>query len=323
MKNLRTRVLAASLSALMAISAVGAVTVSAAESNTQAATATQTQSKKYYFIDTRDSWENAYLYTWDDTANGKVESHGAFPGQEVTCVGKINGHKVFEVEVGLNEDGFVLAEAGTSTQETDNIYHSNFIDGNNAFYLIGTQHNHVAFTHISKDDFDKDKSTQPTTESTTDSSTTPSTPTTDDSATQPTAPTTDDSSSQPTAPTTNNGKRIFYFVNNKNWGNVFLYSWKNDPATNSDVPAITAFPGVKLDKPVGTTKINGQDCDVYAIEVDMNDIGFVISAGGNHDQQTNDIRNRSYDGANMIVLTEKNNASVIHCDPTKDISFNK
>ena len=115
--------------------------------------------------------------------------------------------------------------------------------------------------------------------------------------------------------------KTYYFVNNKNWSNVYSYSWKYDSDSDSTVETQGAFPGVPAKKVGTTTKYDGQKYDVYAVEIPVNDNFFVLSEGTDHGQQSDDIRVRYYYGANMIRLNVDNLTQFDFCNPETDIIF--
>lgn len=133
MKNLKTKLTAIGLSTLMAVSATGAVTASAAE-------VTTTDTTKTIFFINNKCWDEVYDYTWD--ANGEDV---AFPGEEMTAVGTTDvlgtSYSVYTATVN-SDDSVIFSEGFDHGQQSNEIKLSNTssncfcLDSNNKIKVV-------------------------------------------------------------------------------------------------------------------------------------------------------------------------------------------
>lgn len=115
--------------------------------------------------------------------------------------------------------------------------------------------------------------------------------------------------------TTNNKEaRTVYFINNKNWDDVYSYSWNADGSS-------VAFPGSEM-KEIGTTGILGTSYSLYSTTVytDTAD-NILFDTGFEHGQQSSDI-DLTKTSANCFYLDNDNKAVEIHAFSEDQINFN-
>ena len=105
--------------------------------------------------------------------------------------------------------------------------------------------------------------------------------------------------------------RTVYFINNKEWKDVYSYTWSED---GSDV----AFPGKEIFQ-VGTTDILGTSYELYAVDVYTDECtNILFDQGFEHGQQSSDI-DLTETCANCFYLDKDNKAVEIHAFSTDQI----
>lgn len=114
-------------------------------------------------------------------------------------------------------------------------------------------------------------------------------------------------------PTTADTSRTIYFINNKEWSDVYDYTW----GTGSDN---VAFPGSPMDM-VGTTTVLGDSYDVYSTTVDTNSKILFDEGKTEHGQQSNDL-DLTKTSANCFCLDSNNKIEVVTNFQTDKIDFN-
>ena len=95
----------------------------------------------------------------------------------------------------------------------------------------------------------------------------------------------------------NKPTQTYYFVNNKNWHNVYAYTWYYEldgSATNSE-----NWPGKAMDY----LETNEEGYDVYSIEV-SSDMDYIIFNMGSSQEQTVDVLLSDYEGYNAFSLSD-------------------
>ena len=152
MKKSIKRVSAIALSSLMAVSAIGGVTASAAETTTP-----EHEYRTIYFINNKE-WNDVCAYMWDapdmkydngevvveDMSGQPVVENANFPGQELEPIGTttvlLGGETeaverdVYSITVDMSVyDAVVFNSPSTDRQQSSNIYLKG--TGSNAFYL--------------------------------------------------------------------------------------------------------------------------------------------------------------------------------------------
>lgn len=114
-------------------------------------------------------------------------------------------------------------------------------------------------------------------------------------------------------PTTTDTSRTIYFINNKEWSDVYDYTW----GTGSNN---VAFPGSPMDM-VGTTTVLGDSYDVYSTTVDTNSKILFDEGKTEHGQQSNDL-DLTKTSANCFCLDSNNKIEVVTNFQTDKIDFN-
>ena len=146
MKKSIKRVSAIALSSLMAVSAIGGVTASAAETTTP-----EHEYRTIYFINNKE-WNDVCAYMWDapdmkyddgkviveDMSGQPVVQNANFPGQALDCIGTTTvlgeENEVYSITVDMSVyDAVVFSSPSTDRQQSKNIYLKG--TGSNAFYL--------------------------------------------------------------------------------------------------------------------------------------------------------------------------------------------
>ncbi len=146
MKKSIKRVSAIALSSLMAVSAIGGVTASAAETTTP-----EHEYRTIYFINNKD-WNDVCVYMWDapdmkyengkviveDMSGQPVVENANFPGQTLERIGTTTvlgeENDVYSITVDMSVyDAVVFSSPSTDRQQSSNIYLKG--TGSNAFYL--------------------------------------------------------------------------------------------------------------------------------------------------------------------------------------------
>ncbi len=258
MKKSIKRISTLTLSALIAVSAIGGVTASAAE------TTTEPELRTIYFVNNK-CWPNVHAYLCDTEGDQKVAENAQYPGVELEPIGTttvIGGEEknVYKFTVDTDKyDTFTISSVGNGDPKTNEVH----LDwtGCNCFYLGAYD---VALPH--KDFSEKDVKPSSANE--------------------------------------------YYFINNKDWDNVYAYTWEKNGSTVIERKG--AFPGTQEIEKVGTTYIlDGKPHDVYKVVVNDKDQGILFNEGFEHGQQSSDVSLQyKWGGANAISLDENNNALI-------------
>ena len=258
MKKSIKRISTLALSTLMAVSAIGGVTASAAETN-------QPELRTIYFINSK-SWNDVHAYLCN-TENGMVTAEStAFPGVKLESVGttsviQYGGEKdVYKFTVDTDKyDSFVISSVSNGCPKTNTVD----LDSTdcNCFYL-GTYDEALECDWFTENDL---KTTQEV-----------------------------------------------YFINNKDWKNVYAYTWEKNGSTVTERKG--AFPGTQELQKVGTTyTLDGKPHDVYKVDINSKDQGILFNEGFEHGQQSSDVSLQyKWGGANAISLDKDNKALVAH-----------
>lgn len=123
------------------------------------------------------------------------------------------------------------------------------------------------------------------------------------------------SASAAEVPTDSISTRTIYFVNNKDWADVYEYSWNSATKTEN-----AAFPGVELEA-VGTTDVLGTSKEVYEFTVNTNEFDSIIfSEGTEHGQQSKDL-NLNWTQTNGFCLDKDNYLQVIPDFGATDVTY--
>lgn len=114
----------------------------------------------------------------------------------------------------------------------------------------------------------------------------------------------------------NKPTKTYYFINNKNWHEVYAYTWYyeiNGSATNSK-----DWPGEEMNL-VGT---NDEGYDVYSIDV-SSDMDYIIFNMGSSQEQTIDILFDDYEGYNAFMLSDfkQNNHYMVNGSNYNELPF--
>ena len=105
---------------------------------------------------------------------------------------------------------------------------------------------------------------------------------------------------------TEDGTKTIYFLNNKDWEEVYAYTWSNDGV------AVASFPGEKLDT-VGTIGyMCGGIFNVYAVEITDGVENVIFSEGFEHGQQSTTVSVNETKTGDVMVYLDDNNHSLIH-----------
>ena len=261
MKKSIKRISTLALSTLMAVSAIGGVTASAAETTTA-----QPELRTIYFVNNK-CWPNVHAYLSDTEGDQKVAENAQYPGVELEPIGTttvIGGEEknVYKFTVDTDKyDTFTISSVGNGDPKTNEVN----LDwtGSNCFYLGAYD---VALPH--KDFSEKDVKTASANE--------------------------------------------YYFINNKDWDNVYAYTWEKNGSTVIERKG--AFQGTQELEKVGTTyTLDGKPHDVYKVVVNDKDQGIIFNEGFEHGQQSSDISLQyKWGGANSISLDKDNKAEIGH-----------
>lgn len=295
MKNLMTKAIAASLSALMAVSTIGATSVCAAETTQEPTMTTALQTaaetvnpatltRTYYFTDVHDwgSWGNPiYCFAYDNEGGNTIEDMGAYPGAPLAKVGSTNlidgeYHDVYSVKIPVTVDAFCFNNGVKEDRNTKMDLPNRFYDGANMVYYTDDMYPEVR--HFDESDLRTDANT-------------------------------------------------IYFQNTKDWEDVYAYTvvyamdaegkyLKDENGKNIVVEETNgAWPGKKLDEVIGSgyDYFDGKNHNVYPVSVHEGDSIVVFSEGKDHGQQSSDVNIQYiWGGANLISLDQNNVGSLGH-----------
>lgn len=273
-------VLALVLVAIMMVPVVGSIAVSAAE--------TQDETRTIYYLNNK-GWEEVYVYVWSNDGTMKT----SFPGEKLDKVGTVGYmcggiYDVYAVEVGENDDYVIFSEGFEHGQQSSTVATDEAKDGDILIYLDDNNNSliHYYFKDSCINPVSKETETAICCE-----------------------PKTISEVQEPSKGIDYSDK--LYFINNKDWENVYAYTYSEEgvaPAT---------FPGDKLE-PVGHINVWNNEIrdyelkEVYLVENLGDDDDFIIfSEGFNHGQQSNDISIKYKWGGYNVVDLDANNKGLI------------
>lgn len=265
----------------------------------------------YYY--NSNNWQTVHAYLWEN-AKGKGNENGSFPGVEMTYVGGKVWSYTFPQSKNWNK---VIFSKGDSSGQTENIDLPQNLEGSDTYYKNGWRSNsNIQCTVTVSDVNDAVVSVATGTQSISEGESakvydgtiitltakdfasdytlksfivTPKSGNVSTLSTNPANYTVDGSDVTVNA-TTQQKFKTFYFENTFNWDSVRLYCFKGDKVA----VGYESWPGNTLTK--FSDKRNGHD--VYYLEINMENVDYVIFNSGSNANQSESISLSNFDNKN-------------------------
>ena len=282
MNKFLKRILSLALVAMMMVTLVGSLTVNAAE--------TEDGTRTMYFLNNK-GWEEVYAYTYSNDGVAVA----SFPGEKLEKVGTVGYmcggiFDVYAVEITDGVDNVIFSEGFDHGQQSTTVSADETKNGDVIVYLDDNNHSLIYYY------FDKTVINPVSTEAGNDEVAVASALSTVNENTA-----------------TYDYYSKLFFINTKDWENVYAYTWSEEGV------APASFPGEELEL-IGHLRVWNNDIrdyeikEVYILENLGDEDDFVVfSEGFDHGQQSNDVCIKyKWGGYNEVRLDENNKGLIGH-----------